>query len=145
MTDQGSTSPVLGDMGKHPMLNLVPLASAGREVTNREAEPEVIDAVRNRLPWRRTAKVMHLDFHRATLGLPFLASVLERAHQFFLFGVDGNHRLSLLEGLLGLSRHILELRVAIGMGGPLLRLAVGLQAALHLLQQPPPASGGLAA
>src|SRR3990172_13278949 len=42
MTDQGSSSPVLGDMGKHPMLNLVPLASAGREVTNRKAEPEFI-------------------------------------------------------------------------------------------------------
>ena len=40
--DQRSTTPVLGDVAKHPMLDLVPLAGAGREVTDLDDHPQVV-------------------------------------------------------------------------------------------------------
>ena len=36
MTDQGPATPILGDVAKHAMLNLVPLAGAGWKVADLE-------------------------------------------------------------------------------------------------------------
>src|SRR5262249_9714728 len=39
MAHQRLTSPILGDVTEHAMLNLVPLAGAGREVAHGDAQP----------------------------------------------------------------------------------------------------------
>jgi len=36
------TSPVLGDVAEHPVLDLVPLARAGREMADRDPQPQVV-------------------------------------------------------------------------------------------------------
>jgi hypothetical protein len=41
-TQQGLAAPVLRDMVKHPVFNLVPLTRAGREVADRDAQPDRI-------------------------------------------------------------------------------------------------------
>ncbi len=41
-THQGPTTPILGDMAKHPVLDLVPLARPRWEMADRDAEPDLI-------------------------------------------------------------------------------------------------------
>ena len=68
---------------------------------------------------------MDFDFLGLPLRLPLFARILEFAHQFFLFGIDGDHRL--VPSLTGdyLPIDMLELSVTIRMQMPslVLRLA----------------------
>src|SRR5882672_617447 len=41
MTDQGATTPILGDERKHPMLNFVPFAGTRRKMTNANPKPQI--------------------------------------------------------------------------------------------------------
>lgn len=40
--EQGSPTPIVGDMAEHPMFNLVPLAGTGREVADRDTQGEAV-------------------------------------------------------------------------------------------------------
>jgi hypothetical protein len=71
---------------------------------------------------------MHLHFHRLSLRFPFPAHVLEFAHQFLLFGVDGHDRLLLLLEPQNSPADVLKLGIAILVGGAFPSLPVGLQA-----------------
>jgi hypothetical protein len=42
MAHQRSASPVLGDVGEHAVLNLVPLAGAWREMTDGDLQPRFV-------------------------------------------------------------------------------------------------------
>src|ERR1035437_6453687 len=77
---------------------------------------------------------MYLYFLRTAFGLPFTASVLIIAHQFFLLGVDRNHRRSSLLKRLCLLIDMLKLRIPIRMTGPLPRFPIRLQAVALVLQ-----------
>src|SRR6266446_6659485 len=56
---------------------------------------QIVNPVRNRFSQLLFGKVMHLHFHRLALRLPLLTRILEFAHQFLLFGVDGHYGLAL--------------------------------------------------
>ena len=58
MTDQGSATPILGDVAKHAMLNLVPLAGAGWKVADLDRNTQPIGQVLQRhLPQSAAATV----------------------------------------------------------------------------------------
>lgn len=51
MTDQGSATPILRDMGKHPMFNLIPLTGPRRQMAHRNGQAQRIgQALQLRLP-----------------------------------------------------------------------------------------------
>ena len=51
MADQGSATPILRDMGKHPMLNLIPLTGPRRQMAHRNGQAQRIgQALQLRLP-----------------------------------------------------------------------------------------------
>src|SRR6202163_4710208 len=80
---------------------------------------------------------MHSDRLRLSLGPQLTAAILEVSDRLLLLRVNGDHRLpgSLERFHLGVD--MLELGVAIGMAGTFARLAIGLQAEVETLQQPP--------
>src|SRR5512142_2333649 len=47
-THQGTTAPILREMTEHPVLDLVPLARARREVAHRDREPQEIGQLLDR-------------------------------------------------------------------------------------------------
>ena len=58
VSDQGSAAPVAGDVAKHPVLDLVPLACAWREVAHREADAGLIcEVLQGHLPSPRPRTV----------------------------------------------------------------------------------------
>jgi len=51
IADQRSSSPVLGDKGKHPVFNFVPLTGSGREVGDVKVESgKIRQALKTHLP-----------------------------------------------------------------------------------------------
>ena len=96
-------------------------------------ELEVVDAVGDRLAELLVLEVV--DAHELWLALqmPLAPAVLEVADQLLLLAIDRNHGPAgndrRLRGLVD----VLKLGVAVGMGGPLLGLDVGLQ---RVAQQP---------
>ena len=79
---------------------------------------------------------MNSHFQRLSLRPPFSSPIAEIPHQFLLFRVHRDHRLTtLLEGD-GLIVDVLELGVSVGMGCSFPRFAIGLQTVPCLSQQP---------
>src|SRR5262249_53607254 len=112
----------------------------GRVAADADAHPglvvaQVVDPVGDRLALARVGEVVRIDLVRPALGPPGLPGVLEVAQNLLLLGVDRDRRL--LMPLLGAhpAVDVPELRVAVGVTPPLVRLAVGLQAVAGLLQQ----------
>ncbi len=96
---------------------------------------QIVDPVRDRLAEFLVREVMDVDFLGLSLGLPFLAGVLEFPHQLLLLRVHRHDRLLSLMKLEHLSVDVLELGVAIGMPRALPRLAIGLQAITREFQK----------
>ena len=78
-----------------------------------------------------------MDVHRlgGALGLPFGAALLERPDIFLLLGVHADHRVPGVHVVPGLGVNVTELRITVGVPGPLQRLDVALQAEALLFQQ----------
>jgi len=96
---------------------------------------DIVDATGNGLAELLVDEVMHIDVDRAALRLIIATRVLVFADQFFLLGVDRDHRLA--GGLirLGLRVDVLELRVPIGMASAFLALAVDLTAIAEAFEE----------
>src|ERR1019366_678428 len=73
-------------------------------------------------------EIMHLDRFGLTLRPPFAAPILIVPHLFLLFRVYGNCWLATMQEFGRLRIDVFKLRIAVRMRGPLLRLAVRLQA-----------------
>src|SRR5262249_5182715 len=78
---------------------------------------------------------VNVDALRLTLGAPLAAVVLEITHEFLALGVDRDDRLIGEQELDGLVVDVTKLCVAIDVVTAFPRLAVGLQAIVHLAQQ----------
>ena len=87
---------------------------------------DVVDAVRHHLAEFFVGEIMHIDAGRIAFRPVVAASVAVIANQLFLLGVDRD------DGLPGRLRgqhagaNMLELRIAIGVVGALVRLAIDL-------------------
>src|SRR5204863_7783333 len=80
-------------------------------------------------------KVVDTDFLRFALRLPFPTAVFEVAYQFFLFGIDRDHRLTTVLERRDGQIDMLELRIPIRMSCPFSRLAIALQTVACRFQQ----------
>ena len=100
-----------------------------------QVSTEIVHAIGDGLALGGIQEVMNLHLLRVPLGAPRSPAILEPPHQFLLLGVHRDRRLAALQ--LGRDRlvDVLELRIPIGMTGPLQRLAVGLQAVFQVMQQ----------
>jgi hypothetical protein len=87
----------------------------------------VVHAVRDGFPRRVTGKVVHPHVLRGAGRGPFLAGILEIAHQFLLLSVDRDHRFALREERRGGAVDMLELGMPVRMLRPLATLPDGLQ------------------
>ena len=96
---------------------------------------DVIDAVGDRLAERVGKKIVDIDPVGFALGLPFASPVLEVADEFLLLGVDGDHRDSPRDAVLGLGVDVFELRVAIRMLGAFDGLVRRLKAVAMVAEQ----------
>jgi hypothetical protein len=76
-----------------------------------------------------------VDLQRLALGLPLAPCVLELTHKLLLLRVDRNDRLRSLLEALDSCVDVLELRVAVGMVRPFLRLAIALKAVAGRVEQ----------
>ena len=100
----------------------------------------IIDAIRHGLAQRILRKVMHVDTLRALA--PGAPGVLEVTNQFFLLGVDTDHRLSRRHMLGALLNKVLELRVAFRLGWATQLFDVGMQMIVVRFQQAAQSPGG---
>lgn len=112
----------------------------GRVMIDPHAPPSrvagnVVDAIRNSSPEFGNDEVRARERLRANPSAAIHAGVLEVADEFFLLRVDGDCRLVRSERLFHPIIDGMELRVAIGMGRSLARLAIGLQAVIELVQE----------
>src|SRR5208283_5277176 len=96
---------------------------------------DVIDAVGNGLAEFLVDEVMHIDVDWSALRPIIAAGVLVFADQFFLLGVDRDHRLTGSLMRFNLRVDVLELRVAIGMASAFLALAIDLTAVAEAFEQ----------
>src|SRR5215470_12876835 len=78
---------------------------------------------------------MNIDEFGLTLGAPLAAVVLEISHQFLALGIDRDDRLISAEEVDRLVVDVTKLCVAIDVPTAFSRLAVCLQAVVHLAQQ----------
>ena len=90
VTHQRPTSPVLGDVREHAMLDLVPLAGPGREVAHLDGQPEAgRQALQGDLPQTAPTAIASPavggDQQRPGVGIAFAAHLLPPA-------ADGLHR-----------------------------------------------------
>src|SRR6516165_512908 len=101
----------------------------------------IVNTVGHRLAQLLIGKIVHIDALWRAFWTPVGAGVLEVAEQLFLLGIDRDHRLpgSLRSQYLRVD--VLELRIAVGVMGTLIGLAVGLPAKAQLRQQPLDAAG----
>ncbi len=93
---------------------------------------DIVDAVRHRAAQRFAEEVIHPHFFGIALRPPFPAGILEVADQFFLLGVDRNHRLLRRQRRLHALVDVTELSVPVGMTAALIGLAVSLKTELLL-------------
>jgi len=112
----------------------------GRVVIDPHAPPSrvagnVVDAIRNSSPEFGNDEVVHANGFGANPSAAIHAGVLEVADEFFLLRVDGDCRLVRSERFFHPIIDGMELRVVIGMGRSLARLAIGLQAVIELVQE----------
>ena len=97
---------------------------------------DVVDAVGRHLAEFGDHEVVHPHRLGLALGTQLTAAILEVADQLLLLGVDRDGRLAGSLERLDLRVDVLELCVAVGMGGTFACLAVGLQAEAQTPQQP---------
>ncbi len=116
----------------------------GREfccvVADSDAHPtfvvlQIVHTVRDSLSQLLVFKIVHADLLRPAPPTIFPATILEIAHQFLLFRVDGHSGLMTTLKANDLLVQIRELRVAIGMTAALTGFAVCLQTESCLSQQ----------
>ena len=102
VTDQRLAQRVLADEREEPMLDLVPLAGARREVAHRDLQARVVDPVGRIAAEVRSDEV--IDPHRSglTLRSPLAPGILEVPDQLLLLGIDGDDRLAGPQGGLDL-------------------------------------------
>src|SRR5438132_1735322 len=114
----------------------------GRVTTDTNTDPrfvagQIVDPIRNSLPFARIGKVVDIDFSRLPFASPSLPRILQISQRFFLLRIDGDRRLFLTL----LRRHstidIPKLRVSVRMRVSLSRLAVGLQTVARFFEQVP--------
>jgi hypothetical protein len=75
------------------------------------------------------------DIVRIPSGTPFSASILEISYEFLLLRVDRDHwELRFQEGS-SLGVDVLELGVAVHVGGALAGLAIGLKTVTHVVEK----------
>ena len=98
---------------------------------------QVVDPVRDGPAQFLVDEVMGLGAGRLACGVEFASAVGELAHQLFLLGVHGDHRLVLLHEPADLFVEVDELEVSIGMGGTLLLLGGSLERVAERLEDPP--------
>jgi len=203
VTDQGTPPPILGHVGDHAMLDVVPRAGPRWKVANMDGHPQAYSQLlQGRLPpaapaagaatpvgrdqqvlcpWvsfgthllppsadglprelrrividahahpalvlaqldhprgnafaqMRVREVVHGHLFGCARGVPLAPPVLERADEFLLLGVRGDHRLTASLKPLDHCVEVLNLRMAIRMRGAFLGLAVALQAIASLPQ-----------
>src|SRR6516165_3957473 len=96
---------------------------------------DVVDAIGNGTAKLRVYEVVDVDELRASLTTPFLAGILEIAHQLLLLRVDRDHRLVGFQEGGRLVCDVLELRVAVDVLLPFLGLAVRLQTIAQIVQK----------
>ena len=96
----------------------------------------VVDTVGYRFALRVARKVVHPHRRRRPLRLPFPALVGEVAHQLLLLRVDRDHRLASRQKSVRGRVDVLELRVAVRVGGAFPPLANRLQPIAQAVQQP---------
>src|SRR4030081_1407169 len=78
---------------------------------------------------------MYAYFHWIALRAQFTSAILEIAHQFLLFCIDGDDWFLPAQTPLHFAIEMFELGIAIRRIGPFLGLAVGLSAISQLVQQ----------
>src|SRR5262249_12561649 len=93
------------------------------------------DAVGNRFAALLIHQVGNSNLHRVAFWLPFPSAVLEVPDEFFLLGVDRNHRLTALLKGTPQGMDIFERFISIRMGIAFSRLAIALPAVARLVQQ----------
>src|SRR5262245_65491344 len=96
---------------------------------------KVIDPVGNGLAQVCVNEVLLAHLFWLPLGLVFAPAIGEVPDQFLLLRIDGDDRLPPTLKRLDLLIDVLKLRIAIGVGCPLLRLARALQTVTQPLQQ----------
>ena len=95
----------------------------------------VIDAIRRNLAEFRDLEIMHPDRLGVALAAQLAAVVFEVANQFLLLCIHRDRRLARGNRCLHRRIDMLKLGIAVGVIGPLARLAVGLAAVFHVPQQ----------
>src|SRR5579863_6029022 len=80
-------------------------------------------------------EIMNPNLLGLALRLPFAPGILEIAHQFLLFRVYGDHRLTLFQITLCFAIDVLKLLIPIRVLAPFQLFLVGLQAVIHLVKQ----------
>jgi hypothetical protein len=88
---------------------------------------QIVNTIRNCFAQFLVWKVMNADFHWLALRFPLLTRILEFSHQFLLFCVYRDHRLSALLKTNHPSVDVLKLSVSILMPRAFAHFAVGLQ------------------
>jgi len=113
---------------------------AGGVVINAHTDPafvptQIVDAVGDRFALFGDDEIVHAHSLRRPFRAPLSTGILEVPHQLLLLGVHRDDRLTPLLSAVNLVVEVVELRVSIGVLGPLPRLAVRLQRIALLHQQ----------
>src|SRR5713101_8855598 len=138
--EQGARASIAGPPHLAPPPPDRPRREGRRIVIDAHTDParvagEIVDPIGDGLAALRNEKFMHPDGRGLAGRPPLTARVLEVTDQFLLLRVDGD------DGLRGrleppdLLVDIPELRVAVGMGRPFARLAIGLETVARRRQQ----------
>src|SRR5262249_24619679 len=111
-----------------------------RVVVGADADPsdigmDVVDPIRDRAPQPGIDEVVNVDELGLALGVPLATVVLEISDQFLALGVDRDDRLISAEEVDRLVIDVTKLCVAIDVSTAFPRLAVCLQAVVHLAEQ----------
>ena len=112
----------------------------GRIVVLAHADPclvagHVIDSVGNRFPARVRRKIVDTHLLRPTRRLPFSAPISEVPDQFFLFRVDQDDRLVMLQETVCRRTEVCTLRVAVGVRRAFVALPRCLQTVAQLVEE----------
>src|ERR1700733_13036595 len=112
----------------------------GRVVIGADRNPplvlrEIVDPVRDRLALGEAGEVVRVDAHGVSLRLPLPSGVLEGPDELLLLGVDRDRGQAMALKFPDFARDVVELRVAIGVVGPLVGLADRLEAEAELVQE----------
>ena len=96
---------------------------------------DIVDPIRDGAAQLGIDEIVNIDELGLALGVPFAAVVLEIPHEFLALSVDRDDRLISAEEVDGLVVDVTKLCVAVDVVAAFSRLAVCLQAVVHLAQQ----------